>query len=63
MDFLSYREIGHIGGPSGKGHIRALDIGGNTPISGNITCMHTEQCAVIKYVERVGKTLQTLRNS
>ena len=28
MDFLSYREIGHIGGPSGKGHIRALDIGG-----------------------------------
>ena len=28
MDFLSYRETGHIGGPSGKGHIRALDIGG-----------------------------------
>ena len=38
MDFLLYRETGHIGGPSGKGHIRALDIG-NTPISGNITCM------------------------
>ena len=28
MDFLSYRETGHIGGPSGKGHIRTLDIGG-----------------------------------
>ena len=28
MDFLSYWETGHIGGPSGKGHIRALDIGG-----------------------------------
>ena len=28
MDFVSYRETGHIGGPSGKGHIRALDIGG-----------------------------------
>ena len=28
MDFLSYRERGHIGGPPGKGHIRALDIGG-----------------------------------
>ena len=28
MDFLSYRETGHIRGPSGKGHIRALDIGG-----------------------------------
>ena len=28
MDFLSYRETGHIGIPSGKGHIRALDIGG-----------------------------------
>ena len=28
MDFLSYRETGHIGGPSGKGHIRALDIRG-----------------------------------
>ena len=28
MDFLSYQETGHIGGPSGKGHIRALDIGG-----------------------------------
>ena len=28
MDFLSYRETGHIGGLSGKGHIRALDIRG-----------------------------------
>ena len=28
MDFLSYPETGHIGGPSGKGHRRTLDIGG-----------------------------------
>ena len=26
MDFSSYRETGHIGGPLGKGHRRALDI-------------------------------------
>ena len=25
---MDFQETGHIGGPSGKGHIRALDIGG-----------------------------------
>ena len=29
MDFLAYREAGHIRGPSGKGQRRALDIGRN----------------------------------